>query len=213
MVDLDLSLDPEPPRDFGLAGSEEREIEGGKHGRVRLKSLSRPKSYHQILEDFQLGGQSYPPSSHSTAALVDSTIEESSESEHDTRFSPPSAFNRFSQPPSPSPRRRKEDTARRSKRFSVPAIALHTTNVTARITASGPNESGNVNRAVEAIGNPDSANASRTGVNESGVVGRLRRLSLVTSGRNARTGSGGGGSVEDGVAARKLAETLAKADK
>ncbi len=214
MVDLDHSNDLDSPRGYDLGGSDEREVEDGKHGRVRLKSISRPKSYHQILEDFQQGGQNFLPGSPSTV-LVDSLIEESSESngeENDTlQDSPPSIH--FSQPPSPSPRRRREDTARRSKRFSVPAIALHTTNVTAKIASAtgGPNPNGsrNISGSLEGVGNHGSGVVSRVGGNESGVIGRLRRLSLVTGGRNPKPGNDEGSPVE-GIAARKLAEALAK---
>ncbi|KAF9451161.1 hypothetical protein P691DRAFT_400037 [Macrolepiota fuliginosa MF-IS2] len=236
MVDLDLSLDLDSedapnannPLESGIIRSEEREIEGGKGGRVRLKSQSRPKSYHQILEDFQYVQQGRQPGGFpaSPSALIDSAIEENpesiaSEGEDGGGYDPTLPLPRsvdWSSQPNPSPRRRKEDTARRSKRFSLPAVALHTTNITARTTSmasggsSGTGNGGNGHSSgiSGANGSSGKENANGIGVHESGVVGRLRRLSLVSGARGPVASSDTAASTDDSVAASKLTELLAK---
>ena len=90
-------------------------------GVVRLKSSLRPRSYHQILQDFNTPPTATEiPVSPSGASLLDSQTE-----------------SEFEAPPSPSPR---ENTARRRKRFSLPAVALQTTAVT--VHPGGPNAGG-----------------------------------------------------------------------
>lgn len=208
MFDLDLSLDSDSTGaanashgyDVGVPNTEEREFEEGRHGRIRRKPLPRPKSYHQILEDFQSvqQGRQYGLSLSPSSMLIDSAIEENSESPASEGGedggglplpSPPS-MNHLSQPPSPSPRRRREDTARRSKRFSLPAVALHTANVTARTTSmssgsgSGSGGNGNSSRSGGASGGSSNETTNGMKTSESGAMGRLRRLSLVAGARN-----------------------------
>ncbi|KZT27644.1 hypothetical protein NEOLEDRAFT_1088599 [Neolentinus lepideus HHB14362 ss-1] len=91
--------------------------------RMRAKTPNRPKSYVQILEEFQEQEQEQEQSSSPSSAAHgpgDSTV--SLGEMADDRAS--------SVPVSP----RKEDTARRHKRFSLPMVALQTTAVTARPT-------------------------------------------------------------------------------
>ena len=108
------------------------------------KPTARPKSYIQILEEFQersaSGGAaergasaspSHSPraSRFSVHSTLDGPLDERDEDlltladgyEDDARSSLP-----------PTPRKGREDTARRHKRFSLPAVALQTSPVTAR---------------------------------------------------------------------------------
>lgn len=129
--------------------------------------------------------------------------------------------------PASSPRKqreqRREDTARRSKRFSLPAIALHTTVVTARTTSTVADGSGD---------EPTLSREGSLGDHQQGMgMGRSRRFSLV-SGRgsyydgvgNSPTrsiGGGGGGGPDDGgggdlargLAAARLSELLGRKTK
>jgi len=136
------------------------------------------------------------PSSLST--LLDSAIEENPESSESEGvdlgsiageryfdaipLSTPSSVKFFSQPPSPSPRRKREDIVKRSKRFSLPAIALHPTNVTTRTTSviSDPNGSGSSGNGNWSGGTSKSVRIDNVG----GAMGRLRKLSLVSYTRN-----------------------------
>jgi hypothetical protein len=180
-------------------GVEEKE----RRARMRWKSHQRLRSSQQILVDFQEQARS---------AVEHGDVVEDQEDddpfEDDVFSSPLRSF--------PSTPVRKEDTARRSKRFSLPAVALHATNVTARMT--------------EGVGNaaPSSAIDEQTG---NSVIGgfssnspaRHRRFSLVLAGRNShyvdggdavkagKSGSEDGGDLGKGVAAVKLAELLKKA--
>ncbi|TFK56922.1 hypothetical protein OE88DRAFT_73335 [Heliocybe sulcata] len=87
--------------------------------RLRSKTYNRPKSYVQILEEFQEQEHGLSPSSVAPGP-GDSTVS-LAETEDDGASDVPV-----------SPRR--EDTARRHKRFSLPMVALQTTAVTARPT-------------------------------------------------------------------------------
>lgn len=113
--------DPMNDSTYSLNAPSDREPGQG-HGVVRLKSSLRPRSYHQILEDFHT-----PPPVSPSAVDMTSLMDSQTESEFETTV----------EPPSPSPR---ENTARRRKRFSLPAVALQTTAVTAH--AGGPNAGG-----------------------------------------------------------------------
>lgn len=107
---------------------------------IRLKYAPRPRSYIQILEDFQEHASS-TGSPISTRLSVQSANEaqfvpdERDEIACDSRGEDSSSPNTpaSSLPPSP----RKEDTVRRRKRFSLPALALHTSPVTTRPAAVG----------------------------------------------------------------------------
>lgn len=207
MADVDISTDlPDTytqGANTGTSAPNSSEIEAVKRGRVRLKSASRPKSFHQILEDFQQGQQGGRqlgifPSSPST--LMDSAIEENSESsvsedegnaagegfEDALPLPTPPSITFLSQPPSPAPRR-KENTARRSKRFSLPAVALHTTNVTARTTSMTSGTSGTSGSGSGGNGSSSGSGGASGGNgndNVGGAMGRLRRFSLVPGMRN-----------------------------
>lgn len=192
-----------PGPDISAQITEGREIEEGRRGRIRLKSLSRPKSYHQILEDFQnvQPGRHHVPQHVPPNLLIDSTIEENSESaaseggggrangQNDSiDLTSTPVMNLQSQTPVPSPTRRREDTARRSKRFSLPAVALHTANVTTRATSVssglGNGSGGNGNNRTSGSGGVGIRNENETKSNQTGAMGRLRRLSLVPGMRN-----------------------------
>ena len=175
--------------DIGIGSSERRA--GTPTPRVRIRSANhRPKSYHQILQDFQ--GMERSPSSRSVEfqpVIAESPIDDDVIRAKKLALGDQSAGWIGSSPPrvQPStPTRRKEDTARRHKRFSLPAIALQTTAVTTR-----PNVTGD---------------------------GQGKQFSLVLGGRQHRQGPSEvlNGSVDDlgkdelksGVAAGKLTELL-----
>ncbi|KAJ7787236.1 hypothetical protein B0H14DRAFT_3505822 [Mycena olivaceomarginata] len=96
------------------------EVEMGPRERVRMvrSPPPRPRSYVQILEDFEENN-----SARFAATVVDLNDRDRDAEEGEGEllsFVPP---------------RRREDTARRNKRFSLPAVALQTTSVTARTQA------------------------------------------------------------------------------
>lgn len=132
--EVDLSL-PTPP-DAGA--------------RMRMRQIQRPRSYHQILEDFDAAAQGHD---------VTADVVEEDEGEEEVNLS-------------------REDTARRHKRFSLPAVALHTTSVTARTQVSGETR--------------ESGKASPHGV-------RAKRFSLVLGGRHQAKGVGAVGKRSDGT--------------
>jgi len=140
-----------------VAGEEdgEREIQ---RGRARKpKEHVRVRSTQQILEEFEARGISpnddYRGQDGSSSSAEDSQAELNDDGDdvivrdfEDSEdvflsppVSPPSKRALFPQV-SPRPPLRKEDTARRSKRFSLPAIAVQTQNVTARTSAASDNE-------------------------------------------------------------------------
>ncbi|KAG5637247.1 hypothetical protein H0H81_005245 [Sphagnurus paluster] len=107
---------------------------GEMRGRVKLKHThsTRPRSYHQLLEDFE-------QNEYLRFDALDVPVEEGGGESEDgegvfglERESSYASSNGHSASPS-SPRR--ENTARRNKRFSLPAVALHTASVTARTSA------------------------------------------------------------------------------
>ncbi|KAI8981319.1 hypothetical protein BD414DRAFT_492311 [Trametes punicea] len=107
---------------------------------MRVKPSPRPKSYVQILEEFQERGHSpstSPRASRFSERTLDDTLDErdedilNDEQQVDIRSSAAAEAGQRSAPASP----RKEDTARRHKRFSLPAVALQTSPVTARASA------------------------------------------------------------------------------
>ncbi|KAJ7330433.1 hypothetical protein DFH08DRAFT_1022692 [Mycena albidolilacea] len=120
------------------------EVEMGSRERVRMvrSPPPRPRSYVQILEDFEENNARFAAVQEEDAdagADADSSASgpgsrassrpqtvvdlNDAEEEEELLFAPP---------------RRREDTARRNKRFSLPAVALQTTSVTARTQAPGP---------------------------------------------------------------------------
>ncbi|KIY63183.1 hypothetical protein CYLTODRAFT_360395, partial [Cylindrobasidium torrendii FP15055 ss-10] len=115
----------------------------------------RPRSYVSILEDFQ---------EHEEQPQIDSVTEEDAATTTDETLSLASSKRHTVDlsENAPSPKRR-EDTVRRNKRFSMPAVALQPTSVTTR--------SGLVSHG-------------REGVGHNNIIGfsRSKRLSLVLGG-------------------------------
>jgi FYVE/RhoGEF/PH domain-containing protein 5/6 len=165
--------------------------------RIRIKSAMRPRSYHQILEDFQRSEKGLPGSGGSRPMMgTGSTTSHQDETESSAGLESESVTG--SSPQTPVDRQlstpwRKEDTVRRHKRFSLPAIALQNTPVTARPNAFG--------------------------------VGKSKRFSLVLGGRSSgqqaqndvpyevREPGLGKGDLSSGVAAVKLGELLGRQKK
>jgi len=197
MADADISTDgleiSGPYISASALGTSD--LQSSRRGHARLRLTTRPKSYHQIPENF--GHQSGIPSSLST--LLDSAIEENPESSESEGvgsgsvvgeqyfdampLSTRSSVKFFSQPPSPS-RRKREDIMKRSKRFSLPAIALHPTNVTTRTTSVITDPSGSGSSS-SGFGNGSGGASKSTRIdNAGGAMGRLRKLSLVSYTRN-----------------------------
>lgn len=193
-------------------GSEMEERE--RKGRVRIKSQQRVRSYQQLLEDFQEQSHttSLRPRLSSKASRnqirnavgVDDKFEidehEDAKGEGGEEHGRVGPFYAHTHPIVSSPispprkeERRAEDTARRSKRFSLPAIGLHTMVVTARTSIE----------AEEVV--PD---ATGEGGSEEGVVnnGLSKRFSLVLAGRNSHGQDDLG--LAKGLAATRLSELL-----
>lgn len=107
--------------------------------RMRMKSPRRPRSYYQIPEDFQsaetglsdAGGSPPMITRQHKGLLRGRTKDEITEEPRTITNSSPSRQS-FDEPITS----RKEDTARRHKRFSLPAVALHTAPVTVQPSPS-----------------------------------------------------------------------------
>ncbi|KAJ7498153.1 hypothetical protein B0H11DRAFT_1998910 [Mycena galericulata] len=165
-------------------GSDMSHVEMAGH-RVRVRSPPlRPRSYHQILEDFE-----------EARSAITATVQED---EEEGEYIGGSVVDLNDEPPP----RRNEDTARRNKRFSLPAVALQTTSVTARTQM--------VQEGRVGYRDPHGRPAVRT-----------KRFSLVLGSRphvsKAHSEAGGAGAAieEDeelgrGVAAGKLSELLSR---
>lgn len=133
--------DPSPTRG-GANGSDDPYTRPA----VRMKAPLRPRSSIQILEDFNENDQGPPsaisespnPSQFSTRLDGSSFILDEREEDATNEASGTSILPKIASVP-PSPRR--EDTARRHKRFSLPALALQTTPVTARPNIVGEGKS------------------------------------------------------------------------
>ncbi|KAI0713184.1 hypothetical protein C8T65DRAFT_574051 [Cerioporus squamosus] len=154
---------------------------------VRLRSPARPKSYVQILEEFQEREASPTPSPRASRfsersrtlddahGPLDERDEDALALDEDGQEVEVPAVNPGSQPSTP----RKENTARRHKRFSLPAVALQTSPVTAR-----PNADGKAHRFSLVLGKGGGVAASRDslegspsrGMRHSVVAGRLSEL-------------------------------------
>jgi FYVE/RhoGEF/PH domain-containing protein 5/6 len=179
----DEALQGEPIPDVGEG---RRRVRGRGRG-----TAARPRSYYEILEDFQ---------SHDEGALTDLKMGTESPSETGTIVGG-SVIDLASDTARETERRRaregvKEDTARKLKRFSMPAVALQTTSVLAR-TVEVP--------------------AGSVGVG----AGRVRRFSLIPGKGAASAASKAGADVSvsgkrelgRGVAAGKLSELLGRRTK
>lgn len=185
----------------GVEGVDEKE----RRVRMRVRSHQRLRSYQQIVMDFQ---EQAKAAKHQMGQEGSEKNDHSVEGDEDVDvFSSPLR----SYPSSPM---RKENTARRSKRFSSPAVALHTTSVTARTTEMGSNTNATLG---------DGTRSTPTG-----DAPPYRRFSLVLAGRNSRyleaddvssgavvskneSEDGGNVGFSKGVAAAKLAALLKKA--
>ena len=206
-----MAIDTSCSRDISLdniddVGSEMEERE--RKGRVRVKSHQRVRGYQQLLEDFQeqshavrhrLSSKASQSQMTKKAVGMDDTFEMEEdedaeggrrEGEEEQDHVDPSYMPTQPIASSPVSSRRKElrreDTARRSKRFSLPAIGLQTTAVTARTS---------IESEEEVV-----------------VVPVSKRYSLVLAGRNSshQVGKGQhehGGQVK-GLAAARLSELL-----
>ena len=149
----EVHLQPIP---FQPANSRESS-EGTPVPAVRIKTPSRPRSYVSILEDFNnertddvassiAGSPTNSRLSHlgvEPSFVLDDLEEEDVDGEqvlqdHSLLSSPEDIAVPVSLPSSPE---RKENTARRRKRFSMPALAVHTTPVTARPNVVGEGKS------------------------------------------------------------------------
>ncbi|KAF8159873.1 hypothetical protein B0H34DRAFT_705183 [Crassisporium funariophilum] len=233
----DMSLNNIDLNHLVLDGQErELEPEQGRNGRMRMKSHQRLRSYQDILEDFQeqsrvMKQQQQEQRSHSpdkSRIAKDDTFDgdgdedeengdvfEEEDLNHDDQWFTPT-HSLVSSPVSSPRKQRREDTARRSKRFSLPAVGLHTTSVTARTTEIA----GGAGDAVPAGGGEAVVGDSPGGVGG----GRVRRFSLVLAGRNSHYGDGVMGKsyidghepegadlgLAKGVAAARLSELLGR---
>ena len=199
-----MALDREPRRSRVLHriddedGDEIRQQEGsggsaevGANGRIRVKVIPpRPRSSYEIFDDLDNHG---PGGIAGGGAEGEDLITVGSETDLSSQLSA-----------SPGSSRRREDTARRNKRFSMPAVAVQTTSVLAR-------------------------SAVVEGEREGGVGGRTKRFSLVLGGRvyghghgqghgaqidpvgGSRGGHGKGNpDLGKGIAAIKLSELLGR---
>lgn len=190
--------------------------------RFKMKSHQRLRSYQQILEDFQEQARSAKQTQDATmhsegrggggvpsnVRVEEDDLEDEDLDRIDDFFTP---THSLASSPVSSPRKsqRREDTARRSKRFSLPAIALQPTNVTARTAEISPTDTTSLSRE------------SSMGELSSSAGGRSRRFSLVLVGRNSYYPEDGNASVgldqsadlSKGIAAARLSDLLGRKSK
>lgn len=229
-----MAIDMNPNRDNSFDNMDdigpetgERERKGG----VRIKTHQRVRSYQQLLEDFREQDRAVRPEERGlpsktaaqnqfgNAAGMDGDTSENVRNEDAEReekgeeddyvdlFYTPTHSRVSSPVSSPRKQHRKEDTARRSKRFSLPAIGLHTTVVTARTSIEGEDVA--VTGGVKVLGEEG----------EGVVTGLSKRFSLVLAGRHGHTGNASivqdDGVLSDlglgkGLAAARLSELLGR---
>ncbi|KAI0082147.1 hypothetical protein K474DRAFT_1655490 [Panus rudis PR-1116 ss-1] len=147
---------------------------------IRVRPVPRPRSYVQILEDFKEDqtDDASPISASPATSRMSSRLNESFFVVNEEETSSASAGQAVrlsstttsSMPPSP----RKEDTVRRHKRFSLPAIAVQTTPVTARANLVGEGSSKRFSLVLgKSTGNAaDEGSGSFHGV----AIGKLNQL-------------------------------------
>lgn len=116
---------------------------------IRIKPASRPRSFLQILEDFQeesLQATPSPSTSHFSAQTDESVVDIVPPSpfiQPNLRLSRGSGVQSVTSFPSAAASlptnsaSRNEDTTRRQQRFSLPIVGLQTTPVTARASTKG----------------------------------------------------------------------------
>ncbi|EEB89137.1 hypothetical protein MPER_12806, partial [Moniliophthora perniciosa FA553] len=178
-------------------------------------SSNRPRSYHQILEDFASDQRKLEELAEEDDALTNATTTASTSTIETSGYlavngSPTKGLRReVSFAPSLAPSvasskrhtvvhldsagstttmllgdgKRKEDTARRNKRFSMPAVALQATSVTTRTQTGAGGASGDAPMEVDAS---MSGSASTT----TGVPSGVGASTLVDSGTETMEGSG-----------------------
>lgn len=226
-----VGVDPRADVDQFKSENEAGLKQGRAAGAVRLRAHQKLRSYQRIVEDFQDqaatqaadGLPRHPdvfddlefgnvdesgriPAARSTLVQDISALEDDDgEAEEDEGDWPHLFFTpstSYIPPPVSTPRKRKEDTVRRSKRYSLPALALHTTPITARASMM-IEEDVVVLQSPDAppVGDPASAAASPS---------RPRRYSIVMSpGKSVHSQLGGRGRhdmyAEDGRAGKSLA--------
>ncbi|EAU89965.2 rho guanine nucleotide exchange factor [Coprinopsis cinerea okayama7 len=187
-------------------------------GVLRVKPHHKLKSYHQILEDFEAHEDDHDgspvrarpesnrfdydesdgfPVSHGgileeeedKVVMEEVALEEDVEDQYPHLFFTPPVSNLPS--PLSSPRKRREDTVRKSQRYSLPALALQTTPITARASM-----------VIE-----DDVDLSRDGDETAASPNRTRRYSIVMS--PGKSGGKGGSEVgreeDDNAVSRSLA--------
>jgi FYVE, RhoGEF and PH domain containing 5/6 len=243
--DIISSFDDDNNNIDDVVGSETEERERKGRIRIKSHQRERVRSYQQLLEDFQQE-QSHAirpvllSSKESQSQMMnrkavgmgDDTFENGEdkdedaegtgggdvgEEEQDHPFYTP-AQTIVSSPVSSSRRKqpRRENTARRSKRFSLPALGLQTTVVTARTSIESEEAV-----AVAPVTTTGREGGSEEGVGvvlgEGGNTELLKRYSLVLAGRNSHQVDGAGSKVQQhehggqtkGLAATRLSELLA----
>ncbi|KAG2011267.1 signal transducer [Coprinopsis cinerea AmutBmut pab1-1] len=187
-------------------------------GVLRVKPHHKLKSYHQILEDFEAHEDDHDgspvrarpdsnrfdydesdgfPVSHGgileeeedKVVMEEVALEDDVEDQYPHLFFTPPVSNLPS--PISSPRKRREDTVRKSQRYSLPALALQTTPITARASM-----------VIE-----DDVDLSRDGDETAASPNRTRRYSIVMS--PGKSGGKGGPEVvreeDDNAVSRSLA--------
>ncbi|TFY54507.1 hypothetical protein EVJ58_g8820, partial [Rhodofomes roseus] len=151
---------------------------------IRIRPTARPRSYVQILEDFREHEHGTPSPSRSrfgTPAGDESLL--TLDSPRDGQMLEVPADDGASLATTDSPRRagsslpptpRKENTARRHKRFSLPAVALQTSPVTARPNVVGE---GNSRRFSLVLGRGPNVHAQEpSGFKDGLAAGKLSEL-------------------------------------
>ena len=238
-IDTTCSRDISFDNDVG-SETEERERKG--RVRIRSPH-HRVRSYQQLLEDFQqeqshamrpgllsskasqsqmikkaVGADDDDDDTYENGEDEDDTEgggggEEEEEEDHvdDSFYTPTPSI--VSSPSSRTKQPRREDTARRSKRFSLPAIGLQTTVVTARTSIESEEA---VVVPVTTTTTGEGGGSEEGGVVVEGNTGFLKRYSLVLVGRNSHQADGAGskgqheyGGQAKGLAASRLSELLA----
>ena len=187
--------------------------------RVRIRPPSRPRSYLQILEDFNEGsppepgfvaGQGGNSIGTLTAAGASGNLStsmstsgeffpESAGPTEEVLESPTSPY--FIPPPRvrwdiSASQKRKEDTVRRKKRFSMPALAIQTTTVTAKTNVSGAGKSRRFSLILGGRGSSSQPNLTEN---------RLE-TNIEEEPNNSSRGSG----FRNGAAVGRLSELLAR---
>lgn len=190
-LDFESPRRPTSPRPRTPVKDVQREISDGGHSvhlaAIRIKSQSRPRSYIHILEDFSgdSGQERSPAGSPSTSRFTERldassfTLNDLDESEEDLGqtsqcpVSAPPGDSDHSFPSNPRVATLREDTVRRRKRFSMPALAIHTTPVTTRPNVVGEGKSKRWSLVLGPLrGGSDSSDGSKPGI----VVGKLNEL-------------------------------------